>query len=110
MYLEEDFGGAILVDSVMLLSPAVGPDAKLRVEGWGADGQWRTLASQSETTSHLAPTGLRRAAAEELKSLGFEFIVAQNDTELGAELKRNAKYWGINCWREVEGACVYRLD
>ncbi|HEV2690859.1 MAG TPA: hypothetical protein VGV35_20025, partial [Bryobacteraceae bacterium] len=108
MYLEEDFAGEIRVDSVMLVSsPAA---FGLRVDGLGADGRWKTLAGQAETVVHPTPAGLRRAAREELKSLGFSYVVARNNDEAGTELKRNAPYWGITPVREVGGACVYRLD
>lgn len=110
MFLEEDFREAIAVDSATLLSPAAGGDVELRLEGLGGDGQWRTLGGPSAIQPHLTPAGLRRAAAEELKSLGFGYVVVPNDTELGLDIKRNASYWGLTCFREVEGACVCRLD
>lgn len=110
MYLEEDFREAVLADSVMLLATVTGSGAALRVEGLGADGQWRTLAGPYAITTHFTPAGLRRAAADELKSLGFAYVVVPNDTELGLDMKRNAPYWGLTCFREVEGACVCRLD
>jgi hypothetical protein len=110
MYLEEDFDDAVRIDSVLLVSPPDQPGHALRLDGLSADGHWRTLATQPETALHLAPAGLRRAAIEELKSLGFDYIVARLDTDSGSDMRRYPAFWGITLLREVDGACVYRLD
>jgi hypothetical protein len=107
MYLEENFAGTIHADSVLLLSSA---GAALRLEGLSVDGHWQTLAAQFDIAMHSTPAGLRQAAIDELKSLGFGYLVSQNDGALGIDLRIYASYWGITCLHEVEGACVYRLD
>jgi hypothetical protein len=110
MYLEEDFDDAVRIDSVMLVSPLDWQGHTLRLDGLGIDGHWRALAVHPEIAIHLAPQGLRRAAIEELKSLGFDYIVTRFDAGPGPDMHRSASYWGITCLREVDGACVYRLD
>ena len=109
MYLEEDFDDAVRIDSVMLVSPSDQPGHMLRLDGLDTDGHWRALAAEPEIAIHVTPAGLRRAATEELKSLGFDYIVTRLDSGPGSDMHRYPTFWGITLLREVDGACVYRL-
>ena len=109
-YLEEDFYNTVQLDSVVLVSPPDQPGHTLRLEGLGTDGNWRTVTAQPETALHWALPGLRRAAIQELKSLGFDYVVARLDEGAGVDMHRYPSFWGITILREVDGACVYRLD
>jgi len=110
MYLEEDFRNLLPLDSVILVCHRDAQHASFRLEGLGSDGQWKTLADRFDLSLHQSPTGLRRAASDELKSLGFGYIVSTSNTDLGGDLHRNPTFWGVTCVREMEGVCVYRLD
>ena len=110
MYLEEDFDYAIRVDAVVLVCAPGDATGKLHVDGLLPDGHWRTLADQPGIAERLPPEGLRRAAIEEIKALGFDYIVARSDTRVGLDMRGNAAYWGITCLREISGACIYHLD
>lgn len=110
MYLEEDFDTALPLDAVMLVCPREASQAILRLEALGPNGQWKTLAQQFEVALHEPPPGLRRAAHDELKALGFGYMISPNDSDIGGDLYRNPASWGITCLRELEGSCVYRLD
>jgi hypothetical protein len=109
MYLEEDFDSTVRLDSVVLVSPPDQPGHTLRLEGLSTDG-WRILATQPETALHWALPGLRRAAIEELKSLGFNYMVTRFDGGPGLDMLVGTSPWGITFLREVDRACVYRLD
>jgi hypothetical protein len=110
MYLEEDFDGAIPIDQALALGARGQLGTKLRVDGLGNDGQWRMLAAAPEISIHLAPPGLRGAAARELKSLGFDYVVARHDQAPALDMLRYPSYWGITCFKEVGNVCIFRLD
>ena len=110
MYLEEDFDEAVRLDSVVLVSPPDQPGHTLRLEGLGTDGLWRTVTAQPETALHWALPGLRRAASGELKSLGFDYVVTRFEAGPEQDMVFDSSHWGITCLREVDRACVYRLD
>src|SRR5205807_2118740 len=101
---------AIQVDMVGLVCAPGDPRPKLRVDGLGADGRWRTLADGPEIMQRLPPMWLRRAAVEELKVMGFDYIVAHRDSGPGLEMRLDASFWGVTCVTEVGGACLFHLD
>jgi len=115
MYLEEQFDAPVAVDEVVLIGPYDRWAERLRIDGRGveargADGPWRTLASQPVIAVHLSPPGMRRAAVEELRSAGFEYIVAKMDSRLGWDLDHYPSYWGISLLKRVGDFCVFRLE
>jgi len=86
------------------------PRPSLRVDGLGADGLWHTLSGGPEIVERLPPPGLRRAAVEELKALGFDYIVARRDIGPGLDMHRNLFSWGITLVQDIGGTCLYHLD
>ena len=110
MFLEEDFDSAIPVDQAVVLGARGRGGTMLRIDGLGNDGQWRMLAADPGMSLHLAPEGLRRVAVEELRSLGFEYVVARNDEAPGQDMLRYASYWGMTCFKETGNVCIFRLD
>lgn len=110
MYLEELFEDSVTIDQVMVLGSLGQWAGKLRVEGLSIDGHWRTLAAGPEISAHVSPPGLRRAAFEELKSAGFDYLVARDDQGPGRDMLRYPTYWGLSCSGEAGNLCVFRLD
>jgi len=110
MYLEEDFDDTLLVDTVTLVSPNGQQAPTLRVDGLGTDGRWRPLAGPPEISELPVRPGLRQAAKEELKALGFHYVVARCDAEAAVDMNDNRSGWGIPQNREFGAACIYPLD
>jgi hypothetical protein len=110
MYLEEDFDDTLLVDTVTLVSPHGQQVPALRVDGLGTDGHWRPLTGPPEISEVPPWQGLRHAANQELKSLGFRYVVARCDKEVGLDMNQNRSNWGLLWIREIGGACIYPLD
>jgi hypothetical protein len=108
-FVEVDFGASEAVDSVTIETAPNQLPLQFRLDGRDASGQWRLLAAQPETFDAHAPLGMRRAAAEELKRRGIDYILAF-DGELGADdFQRNADLWGIRPISEYKGARLYQL-
>jgi hypothetical protein len=110
MYLKEDFDAATPVDQLLVLGGVDQGSAKLRADGLGADGQWRTLATNPEMSIHLSPPGLRQAAVEDLKSLGFDYIVIGSREDPGRDILRYPSFWRMTLLRDTGDACVFRLN
>jgi hypothetical protein len=110
MYLELEFDGPVMIDDVVLLSGRNEAGTKLRAEGLGVHGGWRTLAETAEISAHVSPPGLRRAAEEEVKSQGFDYVVVRDDEGSGRDMLRYPSYWGFTRLEEIGDTCVFRLD
>jgi hypothetical protein len=108
-FVEVDFREAEAADSVLIEAAPNQWGIRLKLEGRDADGQWKLLAPDARVGDAPVPPGLRRAAAEELKRRGIDYLLVF-DGEFGAEdLRRNAGLWGIREVGEYKGARLYRL-
>ncbi len=56
------------------------------------------------------PTGMRRAAIEELKRAGITHLLLKDGRGLPGELSRNARFWGVHEAGARAGAHLYALD
>jgi hypothetical protein len=108
-FVEVDFGAPASVDSVTIETAPNQLPLQFRLDGRDPSGQWKPLAARPETFDAHAPLGMRRAAAEELKRRGIDYILAF-DGELGADdFQRNSDLWGIRPISEHKGARLYQL-
>jgi hypothetical protein len=104
-----DFGEVEPADSVLIETAPNQWGIRLKLEGQDASGQWRPLAAGPQASEAPVPPGLRRAAAEELKRRGIDYLLVF-DGEFGADdLGRNAGAWGIRQAGEYKGARLYQL-
>ncbi len=107
-YVQIDFPGRPAVDSVLVEAAPDQPGIRLRLEG-RVDNGWMQLADRPEIGTEPIPPGIRRAAAEELRRRGNDYLLAF-DGEFGADdLRQHAADWGIRQTGEYKGARVYRL-
>ena len=72
------------VDSVLLECSHDQWKIRLRLEGQDASGRWHQLAAEPEAQDRPPLMGLRRAATDELKLRGFDYILVY-DSDFGAE-------------------------
>ena len=97
-------------DSVLLECAHDQYKIRLRLEGMDDSGKWKTLAEKPEESEGPPPFGLRRAAAEELKARGIDYVLIY-DFDFGADdFKTKSKLWGATLLREHNGARLYRFD
>jgi len=108
-FVEVDFRGVESADSVLIEAAPNQWGIRLKLEGQDASGQWKLLAAQPQVGDAPVPPGLRRAAADELKRRGIDYLLVF-DGEFGADdLARNSGLWGIRQVGEYKGARLYRL-
>ena len=108
-FVEVDFNQVEPADSVEIETAPNQWGIRLKLEGQDAAGQWKLLAAAPQASDAPVPPGLRRAAAEELKRRGIDYLLIF-DGEFGADdLQGNAGLWGIRQVGEDKGARLYRL-
>ena len=108
-FVEVDFNEVEPADSVSIETAPNQWGIRLKLEGQDASGQWKLLAAGARASDAPVPPGLRRAAAEELKRRGIDYLLVF-DGEFGADdLQRNAGLWGIRQVGEYRGARLYQL-
>ena len=110
MFLGVEFGKPEISDSVLLECAHDQYKIRLKLEGMDETGKWKTLAEAPVESESEPKIGLRRAAAEELKARGVEYLLLF-DFDFGYEdLKTKAKVWGATLLGEHNGARLYRFD
>ena len=108
-FVEVDFNRPEQADSVSIETAPNQWGIRLKLEGRDAAGHWKLLAAQPQIGDAPVPPGLRRAATEELKRRGIDYLLVF-DGEFGADdLRANAGLWGIRQVGEYKGARLYRL-
>jgi hypothetical protein len=110
MYLEIDFGAPQEVDSVLVECAPDQIAAVVKVEGEIAPGQWKTLSSALEAFEIPSPAGLRRAAAEELKARGVDYLLEHDSDFLAKDFAAQRRSWGLTELGHIHGARLYRID
>ena len=108
-FVEVNFGEVEPADAVLIETAPNQWGIRLKLEGQDGSGQWKALAAEAQAGDAPVPAGLRRAAAEELKRRGIDYLLVF-DAEFGADdLARNAGLWGVRQVGEYKGARLYRL-
>ena len=83
-FVAVDFGEVEPADSVLIETAPNQWGIRLKLEGQDASGQWKLLAGDPQASDAPVPPGLRRAAAEELKRRGIDYLLVF-DGEFGAD-------------------------
>ncbi len=109
MFVEVDFGALREADQVILECPADQYGIRLELEGESADGSWRKLAGAPAASDGAPYLGFRRAAAEEMKRRGIDYILCFQDEAWSEEVRRNRDLWGVQEVGAAGGARLYRL-
>lgn len=110
MFVEIDFGADVSADTVVLQSSRDQYQARLKLEGMDASGEWKLLSEKPEVRAAPPLLGLRRAATAELKARGVEYMLYY-DHDFGAEdLRRNRHMYGVTLVAEAGEAKLYRID
>jgi hypothetical protein len=104
-----EFPEAREIDEVVLeCDPA--QEAKLQVEIMLPSGRWVGMTDSAEAVRAEPPQGIRRAAAREVKALGFRYVLVNEGDYVYGDLKKYLGFWGMTQIGEVNGAHFYRID
>ncbi len=109
MFVEVDFGAVREADQVVLEGPSDQYGVRLELEGERADGVWQRLAGLPVASDGAPYLGFRRAAAEELKRRGIDYILCFQDEEWAQDMQRNRDLWGAEEVGAAGGARLYKL-
>ena len=108
-WLRVDFPSMQQVDEVVLECDPTWK-AQIQVETRLPTGRWVAMTDTAVMVKGDFPTGLRRAAARDVKALGIRFLLVNEGDLLYADLHRYAKYWGVEQLAEHNGTHLYRID
>jgi hypothetical protein len=104
-----DFPGPLFIDEVALdLEPT--EEAKVQVEVLIESGRWVPITDTVEYVKMDPPPGIRRAAARDVKALGFRYLLVNNDDLVYEDFKKYFKFWGITELAQTNGTHFYRID
>ena len=109
MLVQVDFGGSREADQVVLEGPTDQYGVRLELEGEAVDGRWQRLADRPVESDGAPYLGFRRAAAEELKRRGIDYILCFQDEAWSENVRRNRDLWGLEAVGAAGGATLYRL-
>ncbi|MGO9439757.1 MAG: hypothetical protein ACLPXM_04365 [Terriglobales bacterium] len=109
MFVEVDFGALREADRVVLEAPADQYGLRLELDGETGDGAWQRLAGQPVGSDGAPYLGFRRAAAEELKRRGIDYVLCFQDEAWSDDVRRNRELWGVQEVGAAAGARLYRL-
>jgi hypothetical protein len=73
-------------------------------------GRWVPITDKVESTKPDLPTGIRRAAARDVKALGFRYLLINQGDMVYEDMKKYARYWGITELTEANGTHLFRID
>jgi hypothetical protein len=110
MYLAVEFAAPEITDSVLLECSHDQWKIRLKLEGMDDSGKWRTLVRAPQQSEGKPKLGLRRAAADEVKALGIDYLLIYDFDYRADDFTKNARSWGTTLLGEHKGARLYRLD
>ncbi len=110
MYVSVEFGAPQISDSTLLECAHDQYKIRLRLEGMDESGQWKTLAAEPQTSEAPEPPGLRRAAADEVKARGVDYLLIYDGDFADDDLRKNAVLWRTALLGEHNGARLYRFE
>ncbi len=108
-FVEVDFHGEQAADSVVLEAAPNQWAARLKLEGQDTAGHWQLLSAAPAPGDAPRPLGLRRAAANELKRRGIDYLLVFDSDNGADDLRLNADLWGMRDVGNYKDARLYEL-
>jgi hypothetical protein len=108
-FIQIEFHEDETADSVLIESAPNQSSIRLKLEKLDGRGQWVPLADAPAIYDVPRPLGLRRAAAEEAKRRGNDYLLIFPGNAGAEDYRRNADLWGIRFVGEAAGARLYEL-
>lgn len=110
MYVEVDFGHLEDVTAVRLETSEDSNDAKLKLMGAGADGQWIAISGAPAESARSNQVVLRLAATAELKARGIRYVLINPGDPGADDFRRYPRAWGMTPVGAVGDIRLYRID
>ncbi|MGA7235473.1 MAG: glycosyltransferase family 39 protein [Bryobacteraceae bacterium] len=107
-YVEARFAFVEDADSVLLETSPNQPELRLELDGETASGEWKHLSANPDIFTANVPD-LRRAAVEELKRRGIDYILLFESDELSKAVRDGGEAAGMEEVGQSSGARLYRL-
>ena len=108
-WIQVEFPAPVTVDDVVLeCDPAW--DARPQVEVLRGDGRWAPMTDTMDAVKMWPPEGIRRAAARDVRALGFRYILVNEGDMVFQDMGRYPAYWGVTEIANVNGVHFYRID
>jgi len=109
MFVQVDFGTVRELDRVVLEGATDQYGVRLSLDGQNAAGVWRRLADRPVAGEGAPYLGFRRAAAEEMKRRGIDYILCFPDEAWAEDVRQNRDLWGFTEVGSAAGGRLYRL-
>jgi hypothetical protein len=108
-HIQVEFPAPQRIDEVVLeCEPAW--EAHLQVEVRLDSGRWVALTDTPEFVKADFPTGIRRAAARDVKALGIHYLLMNDGDYLYQDIKKYANFWGVTHLADANGTHFYHID
>jgi hypothetical protein len=109
MFVEVDFGKPEVLDEVDL-EETRRPASKVQVEVWTDSGRWAPLSDTAETMAFDIPSGLRRAAARELRAHGIGYLFVSDGDFFADDMRKYSTYWSLTELATAPGLRLYLIN
>ena len=110
MYVDVEFGSPEISDSVLIECPPDAYKIQLKLEGMDESGRWKELAAAPQISDSPPLARLRRAAAQEVKARGVDYLLVQDSDFGAADFRMKTVVWGTTFLGEHGQARLYRFD
>jgi hypothetical protein len=110
MFLEVDFGGMEFSDRVSLEMSRDQGNVRVELDGQRSDGAWVRLGGDPVESETAPPIGMRREAAEVLKSNGVGYLLLHEGDFSAVDLAQRADDWGVQLLGERWGFRLYKIQ
>jgi hypothetical protein len=110
MFVEVDFGRAETIDFVRLECARDQYQVRLKLEMQDSSGAWKSLGDAPAETDLPRYSGLRRAAVEEMKRLGVEYILVHDDDLRASDFEDFTDLWGLRLVDAKGAAKLYKAE
>jgi hypothetical protein len=95
MRVEVDFGRLQSASGVVVESSEDTGEARVKLEGMGADGNWVTLSDRPVQSRQPVRASLRLAATAELKARGIQYLLIKPENPGSGDLRTYPGFWGL---------------
>ena len=110
MYVGVEFGSPEISDSVLIECPPDAYKIQLKLEGMDESGKWKELAAAPQVSDSPPLFRLRRAAAQELKARGVDYLLVRDSDFGAADFRMKTVVWGATFLGEHGQWRLYRFD
>ena len=95
MHIDVDFGRLQSASGVVVESSEDTGEARVKLEGMGADGTWVTLSDRPVQSRQPIRASLRLAATAELKARGIQYLLIKPENPGASDLRTYPAFWGL---------------